>query len=272
MEEEVVKEKTLTLSEFFVVLKMNLIWVMLIVVAFITIGGVYAFLFKKTTYTARVDISVRAGNYVIENEDGTLVEKDTAEHLKYQYSALIAPEFEKVFKTYEMQKVLKDKSGNNKYISLRGLSFNYTEESAFFSISYSEKYKGGNPDQIKQELVEKLNFAIDTVREELNSKNPDNSNKYGFLCDKLYVDSYAYTENVGVSTGRTMTILLATLIGIFVACVYTVVIYIVDDRITSIEHAERISNHVVLSVVDISPNFRPHNQAVLENANKGGKE
>lgn len=281
MEEKFEKEKSLTLSEFFSVFKRNLIWVIVIVVAFLGIGGTYAYLLKKTTYTATINISVRAYDSNDESTSG-----EFAEHLKYQYSALIAPEFEKVLKTYEMQRKVnaKVKEFNDTateeekidYINLNALSFIYTDESAFFNIAYSTKNLGGDANAIKDRLVRSVNFYIDESIVILNGKDSNGKNNYGFLADKLYVDSHAYPDNVGVSTGRTSTIILSGLIGIIFACLFVIVIYFVDDRITTVEQVERISQQVVLSVIDISPNFKSNNlvnEAIIkEQENVGGAE
>ena len=256
MEEKMEKEKSLTLLEFFSVVKRNLIWVIIIVIAFLCMGGAYAYLVKKTTYTATVGVYVRVDE-IYENED-----QDVAEYTKYQYSALLAPEFEKPIKSNEMQRKISEMCIKNDIdvVYVGGLAFNYTEESAFFTISYSVSQHGGNPEEIKKNLVNSLNMAVEESINVLDSEvDSDGKKTYGFLADKLVVYSKAEVQDVGVSTGRTTTIILAGLMGIIFACMLVVIVYFVDDRITTIEQAERISQQVVLSVVDLSPNFRTNN-------------
>ena len=61
-----------------------------------------------------------------------------------------------------------------------------------------------------------------------------------------------------------------------IACLMVIIIYFADDRITTVEQAEKISQQVVLSVIDISPNFKTNNalnEAVIKSQeNLGGED
>ena len=251
MEEKVELEKTLTLSEIIRVIKTHFIWLMLIIIASIGVGVAYISLVQETEYTATSVVCVQAKNYTISDEE-TGLEKpaNVAEHTKYQYSALLAPEFEKVLKSAEIVKKIKE-TGNT--INVGSVGFKYTEGSAFFEISYTYSVYGGNANIIKEQVANNLNMYIESAIEIINDEN----SSYGFLKDKLVPISLASKDYVSVNTGRLLTVSISFIIGLVLAVVLIVILYFTDDTITNKDDVELIIGVSNLAFIDISTNETP---------------
>ena len=261
MEERIENEKSISLSEIWLVARANIVWVLLIVFLSAAIGAAYAYLFKKTTYVATIDVVVQALNDTNIDKEENKFTITTA----YQYSALLAPDYEKVMKSHEVINRVNENKPQALYkMSSGALSFKYTEESPYFSIKYTYSVHGGNTSNIKIAVADTLNNYVKECQQILHENENGN---YLYLADNLVVTSSANQSNVSVNTGIFTTILLAVVIGIVLAFALVLLIYFVDDRISKREDAERISGVSVLTFIDISTN------ATLENAyiNKGGE-
>ncbi|MBO5851192.1 MAG: hypothetical protein J6R29_02535 [Clostridia bacterium] len=160
MEEEKVG-RSLSLSEILLVIRTNIIWILVIIFASLAVGVMYVKLVQKTTYTATASFYVNA-------EIAYKEEKvDISEHTAYQYSALIAHEYEKVLKSQEMKVYLDEKcqEENVAKLNFSSINFVYTESSAFFDVTYSYSENGGDAEKIRKAIVESLNFfAKETVK------------------------------------------------------------------------------------------------------------
>ena len=250
MEEKVELQKTLTLSEIMRVIKTRFIWLILIVLVCVGVGVTYISLVQKTTYTAVNVVCVQAKNYtILDEETGLEKPANVAEHTKYQYSALLAPEFEKVLKSAEIVKKIKE-SGNN--INIGNVGFKYTEGSAFFEISYSYSVydKDVDVNVMKEQVANDLNNYVDEAIKIIDDEN----SSYGFLRDKLIPISRASKEYVTISTGRFKTLLLSFLAGVALAAILVVILYFADDTITNKDDVEIITGVPNLAFIDISAN------------------
>ncbi len=261
MEEKVELEKTLTLSEIMRVIKTRFIWLLLIIIICVGVGIAYISLVQETKYTATCVVCVQAKNYTILDEE-TGIEKpaNVAEHTKYQYSALLAPEFEKVLKSAEIVKQIKE-TGN--HINIGSVSFKYTENSAFFEISYTFSRLDGDEGVLKEEIANELNKYVEDAIEIIDSEN----SPYGFLKDKLILISKASKDYVLVSTGSFKTLALSFLVGVVLAAVLVVILYFTDDTITNKDDVEFITGVSNLAFIDISTN----EILVKSNSKKGAK-
>ncbi len=263
MEEKVSFQKTLTLSEIMRVIKTRFVWLILIIVACVGVGVAYITFMQETSYTATSVVCVQAKNYtILDEETGLEKPANVAEHTKYQYSALLAPEFEKVLKSAEMVKKIRE-TGND--IVIGKVSFKFTENSAFFEISYSYSAFGGDDETIKAQVANDLNKYLEDAIEIINEDN----SSYGFLKDKLIPISKASKEYVSVDTGRVKTVVLSLVIGLALCVVLVVVLYFTDDTVTSKDDVEFITGVSNLAFIDISTNevvAKPNN-----NKNKGAK-
>ena len=248
MEERNQNEKSISLSEIWLVARANMAWVLLIVFLCVGIGTAYAYFFKKTTYTATIDVAVQA-LYDVNDEEK---ENKFTITVAYQYSALLAPEYEPVMKSHEIiSKVNENKDDSVYKISANALSFKYTEQSAYFTIKYTYSQLGGDVATTKIAVADTLNYYVSETQKILNTNETGN---YLFLKDNLVVTSYANQEAVSVNTGKVTTIFLAGIIGFLLAFVLIILIYFIDDRISTKEDAERISGLSILAFVDISGN------------------
>ena len=255
MEEEKVG-RALSLSEILLVIRTNIIWILIFIFASLAVGVAYVKLVQKTTYTATVGFYVNAE--LAYKEEGVNI----AEHTAYQYSALIAPEYEKVLKSQEMKAFLDSKCDEDGVAKLNfgSINFVYTESSAFFNVTYSYSAHGGDPNQIKKDISSALNYFVKNTVEKLDNETIDRNNdgvgeyKYGILRNKLVVIAAANENTVGVSTGTVKTMFLALVIGVLLAAIFVLLVYFIDDTISSREDIERIMGVSTIAFIDISTN------------------
>ncbi|MBO5889462.1 MAG: hypothetical protein J6Q58_04915 [Clostridia bacterium] len=248
MEEKVEFEKTLTISDIVSIIRHRFLWIVLIIFACVAVGYAYISLFQKTKYTATSSICVQANDYLIVDSEGKEVTANVAEHTKYQYSALLAPEYEKVLKSNEIANALKSQGVE---INISSLSFKFTDSSAFFDVSYTYSVHGGNATVIKQQVANTLN---EYVKKSIEIINDENSVYPTYLKDKLINYSYASYEKVSVNTGATKTLLLAFLIGVVLSAILVIVLYFTDNTIKDREDAENLLGISNLAVIDLYTN------------------
>lgn len=253
MEEKVELEKTLSIADILNVVRARFIWVVLIIFACVAVGCVYIALFQKTTYTATSSICVQAKDYIYTDTDGKETTTNVAEHTKYQYSALIAPEYEKVLKSSDIANAVKEVGID---INVSGLSFKFTDNSAFFEISYTYKAHGGDSTIIKRQISNALN---EYVKKSIEVIDDNNSVYPEYLKNKLINYSLASENNVSVNTGTTKTLLLAILIGVVLSVILIVILYFTDNTIHDKEDVEYLTGIGNLAVIDLYPN-----QAIVE--------
>ena len=255
MEEEKVG-RALSLSEILLVIRTNIIWILIFIFASLAVGVAYVKLVQKTTYTATVGFYVNAE--LAYKEEGVNI----AEHTAYQYSALIAPEYEKVLKSQEMKAFLDSKCVEDGVAKLNfgSINFVYTESSAFFNVTYSYSAHGGDANQIKKDISSALNYFVKNTVEKLDNETIDRNNdgvdeyKYGILRNKLVVIAAANENTVGVSTGTVKTMFLAFVIGVLLAAIFVLLVYFIDDTVSSREDIERIMGVSTIAFIDISTN------------------
>lgn len=255
MEEEKVG-RALSLSEILLVIRTNIIWILIFIFASLAVGVAYVKLVQKTTYTATVGFYVNAE--LAYKEEGVNI----AEHTAYQYSALIAPEYEKVLKSQEMKAFLDSKCVEDGVAKLNfgSINFVYTESSAFFNVTYSYSVHGGDSNQIKKDISTALNYFVKNTVEKLDNETIDRNNdgvdeyKYGILRNKLVVIAAANENTVGVSTGTVKTMFLAFVIGVLLAAIFVLLVYFIDDTVSSREDIERIMGVSTIAFIDISTN------------------
>ncbi len=258
-------EKSLSLSEIWLVIRNNLIWIMVIIIASIAVGVGYIYFIQDTKYTATVGIYVYAPSTDEEGNDLKI-----AEHTLYQYSALIAPEYEKVLKSQEMNTYINPMVDGVKQnnINFSGIKFIYTEESAFFDVTYTYGKHGGDKEQIKKDVANALNSYVNKSIDKLNSEM-----KYGILRNKLVIVSSASENTVSQSSGAMSTLLLALVVGIVLSAVFIVLVYFVDDTISSREEIERLVGASTIAFIDLTPNFTNSDEtAVTLDQNNDNKE
>lgn len=259
MEEVKESGKLLSLNEIMILIRSKIIWIMIIIFACLGCGVLFVAFKQKTTYTAVSSVCVQAkyfinkedefGNPMVD-EEGNIIreEANVAEHTLYQYSALIAPEYEKVLKSNEIAKAVAKQNVN---IDVGSISFTYTEKSAFFTIKYSYSQHGGDPDKIKADMAEALNtyinVSIDTINDP-NSKFPE------YLKEKLLVYSVAEKGSVATNNGYVKTMILALLAGILLSGLFIIILFLINDTVSSKEVLERLTDLPNLALVDISSN------------------
>ena len=248
MEEKVEFEKTLSIEEIVNIVRARFIWIVLIIAVCVAVGVGYISLFQKTTYTATSSICVQAKDYVYTDVDGKETTTNVAEHTKYQYSALIAPEYEKVLKSHDIASAIKAQGID---LNVSGLSFKFTENSAFFEVSYTYQALGGDAKVIKQQIANALNEYIKRgidIIDDTNSVYPE------YLKNKLINYSLASESNVSINTGATKTLILALLIGVVLSIGLVILLYFTDNTIKGKEDLEFLTGIGNLAVIDLYAN------------------
>ena len=245
------KEKKLSISEILGIFREGLVWIIIITILFACIGGAYAFLVQKTSYTAKIDAYIFTDKLYTESDDGKRNE-DISEHIAYQYCSMLVPQCEAVFTSNEIMNEV-TKQG----IILSGsLNFIVQKDSPFFSITYTYSEHGGDVNAIKQKVAKTLN---DYVQKSVELINADKE-KYVYLSDKIVVYSDAAPGDVTSETGRTKIIVLATLVGLVFSMAVVLLKRLFSDTITSKDQIEQITNGQIIATIDISPNMVENKQ------------
>ena len=279
MEEEKVG-RSLSLSEILLVIRTNIIWILLIVFASLAVGVAYVELVQKTTYTATVGFYVNAE--MAYKEEGVNIN----EHTAYQYSAMIAPEYEKVLKSKNMREYINEKFKENTdediiALNFSSINFVYTEGSAFFDITYSYSVHDGDYNKIAKSISKSLNYYVKNAVEKLDNETIDRNGdnevdeyKYGVLRNKLVVIADADESTVTKSSDTVKTLFLSIVIGVALAAIFVLIVYFIDDTVSSREDIERVINVPIIAYVDISTNASLANEKQADesvNNVKGGK-
>lgn len=256
MEEEKVG-RSLSLSEILLVIRANVIWILILIVASLAVGVAYVKLVLKTTYTATASFYVNAE--IAYKEEGINI----SEHTAYQYSALIAHEYEKVLKSQEM-KVYLDKKCEDEGIAklnFSSINFIYTESSAFFDVTYSYSENGGDAQKIRKEIVDSLNFFAKETVKKLDTETIDRDDdgvaegyKYGILRNKLVVIADASESKVSISRDTIKVMFLSLVVGVMLSAILVLLVYFIDDTVSSREDIERIVGVSTIAFIDISTN------------------
>ena len=87
MEQVTENQKSLSFADIFRILRGGIVWIVVITMLCVLVGGIYAFAFKETTYTAKLNAQIYVESYA-NNQSGD--EEYVPEHTRFQYSALLA--------------------------------------------------------------------------------------------------------------------------------------------------------------------------------------
>ena len=244
------KEKSLSLADVLEILRSGIVWIIVITILCTAIGGVYAFLVKKTTYTA----SLKAFVYTATYKDSQDKEVEISEMTSFQYGALLAPECPSVFLSNEVMTAVVKEIGE-----IPGtIDFNIVENSAMFTVTYTYSQYGGNVSEIKKEVAETLKAYMRESKKVIDADNE----KYRYFSDKITISSEPTAESVTVATGKLKVILLAMLLGLVLSIIVVLVKHLLDDSVNSREQIELITGNQVIAVIDIS-----HNSQEMQGAN-----
>ena len=241
-ENKEVVEKSLSLSELLIVARSQIAWIILIIFTCIALGVGYLVFFKKTTYTATIQMCVNAR---VENSEGIINETSS-----FQVSAYLTKNFEDAMTTNEVFALVKD---SELKISKNALSFVYNEDasySPYFQIKYSYSVHGGDEEKIKIQVATVLN---DYVNKSIQHINNDENTPY-FMRNSLKINSQASAGNVSASLNVMSTMMLVLVIGLAISAIFVYLKYIIDDTISTKEEIERLTGLMTVAIIDISPN------------------
>lgn len=227
--EEKTTEKTISLGELFASIKAHLALVIILTLSVSAIGAVYAFAFKKTTYTARATLQV----YV--NPEETSISETTA----YSFGTYLAEDYMKVLKYPEYIKNAADKGVK---INANGLKFSHEEKSVLLEVSYTVKSKQNIRKKVADDLNDYLVYTKTAIDEGENSN----------YANRLKIESVATEKDVTASRGAITTVLIAFFAGLALSVVAVIIKYFADDKFRSKDEVEAITGATVLSVIGFS--------------------
>lgn len=234
------KEKSLSFADVLGVLRSGIVWIIVITILCTLIGGVYAFAFKKTTYTSKLSAMIYVETY---KNPVTGEDEEVAEHTRYQYAALIAEEIG----TFLLSPAVMNACGEN----IKGsLSVSPKEEQPIFTVSYSFSRKGGDVKAIKEEIASSLNDYIDKAVQYLNVSE----DVFKWYSGKIVVFSYAQAKDVAVSSNKIGVVLIALVIGLALSVVFVLIKNAFDDTLKTKEQIEAITGNQIIALIDISEN------------------
>lgn len=258
------KEKSLSFSDILGILRGGIVWIVIITILCTAIGGVYAFLFKKTTYTAKLNAQIYVETY---RNPTTDEEEAVPEHTRFQYAALLADKCSALILSKDVMNACKEVL-NEKGLKINGgLTIVPEEDQPFFTVTYTYSQKGGDVNAIKEEVAKTLNDFFDSAKEYINSK-PD---IYPWHADKIVVYSYAQAKDVSASTGKAGVIAIAFLIGLVLSVIFVLVKNAFDDTIITKEQIELITGNQIIATVDISYNGDVAQKTPATEVKKEGK-
>ena len=256
------KEKSLSFSDILGVLRGGIVWIIIITILCTAIGGVYAFLFKKTTYTAKLNAQIYVETY---RNPTTDEEEAVAEHTRFQYAALLADKCSALIMSNDVLNACNALLEENNLKIRGGLTIVPEEEQPFFTVTYTYSQKGGDVNATKEQVANTLNAFFDYAREYINSK-PD---VYPWHADKIVVYSYAQAKDVSASTGKAGVIAIAFLIGLVLSVIFVLVKNAFDDTIVTKEQIELITGNQIIATVDISYNGESTQKASTSEVKEG---
>lgn len=241
--------KTISFKDIWNVVKKNLIFVLIIVIASTAIGTVYAFFAKKTTYT----VSTTA---VVKVED--LQTGETGTEANYaSFSVFLAPLCESVFTN--RNNALRYYQVTGKEINVNAIHVEWQEQRFDLSITYSASSREDIREKVVEDLNSYIKFCIDYVDgnvfydkngQVINMQEPI----WTSLENRIKFDM-AMVDAVVPSTGKASTMATSLLIGIALAVVFLIIRFYVDDTINDKEVVEEIVDAPVIASISISANF-----------------
>ncbi len=229
--------KIISFKDIWGVIKKNLIFVMIIVVASVAFGTVYAFFVKKTTYSVSTTAVVKV--------EGLQTGGSSNEFNYFSYSVYLAPLCEGVFKN--QNNALRYKEATGKSISVNSINVTWQEQRFDLIISYALQSR----DDISQKVVDQLNDYIEFCIEYVDTNN---DSIWSSLSNRIKFDK-ARKDAVKSSTGKLDAILTSFLIGLALSAVFLVIRFYVDDTLSNKEIIEDIVGAPVIATISISANF-----------------
>ena len=229
--------KVISFKDIWNVVKKNLIFVLIIIVASTALGTLYAFLFKKTTYSVSTTAVVKVGDL---QTGGT-----TNELNQFSFSVYLAPQCESVFKN--QNNAIRYKKETGKSINVGAIRVEWQEQRFDLTISYSMQSRENVSNQLVSQLNDYITWCIDYVDQNDNSI-------WVMLKERIRLDK-ALPEAVVSTSGKSSTILTSLLMGIALAVVFLIIRFYVDDTLTNKDVVEDIVGAPVIATISISANF-----------------
>ena len=228
------KESTFTFP-FGQILFKNLIFIIIFTIVVGALGSVYAFLKVKPSYT-------RTGNSLlrIELQKGNSEDEHiyTDVSLTKYYTDTICAAI-KSTRVSELANELYQKDASMEKsggVSYGSIGVSNSQGSLIIKISYT--------DMDKNVANDKLSKVFTAAREILNNMEAINAESI----DLIETSNNYYT--LSVSDSKTSVILASILLGAILAVVIACLIYLLDNKIKDVNELERISDTMIISIID----------------------
>ena len=221
--------KSITAGEFFANLKAHIVFILATTLCITVIGAIYAFAFKKTSYTAGATLQV----YV--NAD----ESNIAETTAYSFGTYLAEDYMKVLK---YPAYIQNAAEKGVKINADGLKFSHEEKSILLEVTYTVKSK----QDIRAKVADDLNKYLEYTKEAI-----DNGEKTAYS-DRLNIESEASADTVVAKRGALKTVVIAFLAGLLLSVAIITIKFFADDKFKSKAEVEDITGATVLATVTFS--------------------
>lgn len=219
-------EKTISLADLLYVVKKNWIVELAIVLAVILCGGIYAKFFRKPFYVAKEDVIIKAdiNNSGSSYNDTTLAER-------------YIETFSKLFKTdsnvIKANKIYKDQNPDAEENTIKASAISVaSDETLIMTISYKDYTRDGAEKKLSAVIKAAADFSME-VNETGEGKKFFNAN----------ISIVPMNEGMNSTKGSDTTKLLviAVILGVVLAFLYALFMYMVADKVTSEDRLETVT-------------------------------
>lgn len=248
--------KSVSFKDIGNLIKLNWLFIVIVLALSIAISGAYACFVQKTNYTASVMLEVGVKETGSEDNVSESSIYSFARYLAKGYKVLLSNDdyinrYNKYVDNYNNTNVNGPKLTK---IDADAIEFTIDDDlDVLFSVSYTVADKGSDPEEISLEVSRTLNEYIDYV------KGIIDDNDVSIYSKRLTVISKADVNNVKVSKGTLKTILIGFVIGLAVACVVLFIKFISDDSLFDKNEVEKVTGAPVIAIIPV----------VNENSKKG---
>ncbi len=229
-------EKSITISDIFILLKKYWLQVVSIIVVCTILLGVAAFVLAKPKYSAKATIMV---NYVAEND--SVSNNNTALGMSLKLINTISDFAVSDIVQRDVKSVIKGHETNVEANYRGGLSIATDPDSLIITISYTTKTSPAA-------AVETVNQVVDSLINVANSVDNTGRKEFPTIYDTIKVvdDATRWSKS---ETWPTFVI-LGFVLGVVLAIAFIVIKFLLDDTIKSRGELERLTGYNVIAFIE----------------------
>lgn len=230
-EEVLNQESGISFANLLFLIKKNIVMIFAITFVFILCGGIYAFGFKKTVYTAKTSIIVMA-----------TPESSTTEYNAAQLSSFLINTVQDFIKADPVVKETSEETGCSEAKIIKGLSISSKANNLIITINYKSTSKE-EAIAVVNSITRNVQIVVDSTRED-----DPTAYKYYIFANKIVPINFA-NDAVG-SRGAAMILVISALLGAIVSFAIVLIKYLMDDTYTSKEDFEKEFKINVLALIE----------------------